>query len=85
MRAARRLDAPPLGRLLRIGGQPGEGPLAVEAARLVQAAVQVDDARAAGALVQVVDVLGDQGETRHVAGQFGDGEMRRIGLRPEYP
>ena len=39
---------------------------------------------AAGALVQVIDVLGDQGQARQAPAQFGDRQVGRIGLGREY-
>ena len=46
----------------------------------MQAAMQVNDVSAARALVEVVDVLGDKREARDVAGQFGNGHVRRVRL-----
>jgi hypothetical protein len=46
----------------------------------VETAVQVQDLTAAGALVQIIDILGDQSKTRSQSCQGGYGQVCRIGL-----
>ena len=72
----------------RGGGAPPAG----AAARRVQTAMQMDHAAAAGALMQVVDVLRDQRHRGHLPRQRGDGVMgcvrlgtRHLGAAPFIP
>jgi len=44
-------------------------------------AVQLDHVPASGALMQPVDILGDQQESRHATLQVGERAMTSIGLR----
>ncbi|MNJ70818.1 hypothetical protein D3C77_673040 [compost metagenome] len=81
MQAAWRLDAPPRLGLGRRARQPGVRPGARETARRMQAAMQVNHVRAAGPLMQVIDVLGDQRELGYPPRQLNNGPVRRVGLR----
>ncbi len=78
--AARRFETTSGFGFVRCGQRLGRFTGAGEAAWPVQAAVQMDHLAAAGAFVQVVDVLRDQRQLRHMAGEFGDGHVR--GVRP---
>lgn len=46
--------------------------------------MKVQDGFAAGALVKIVDVLGHEGELRHVVRHRGDRDMSRIRLGAQY-
>ncbi len=81
MGAGRRRYAAPCLRLIRNRQRCVGFALAVETARALQLAVQVGDVLAAGAFVEIVDVLGDQRELRHLARQRCDGQVSGIGLR----
>ncbi len=60
---------------------PARHPGAAQAARLEQLAVHVDQVARAGALVQVVDVLGDdEHRVRPAPFQLGERKLRRVGL-----
>src|SRR5690606_25963159 len=57
---------------------------ATPASRSMQAAVKMDDVGVSGALVQIVDILGHQGEPGYESRQFGDRPVRRVRLRLQY-
>ena len=73
-----RWQAPALLRLAQLRVQPRVRRRAIEAARRMQAAVQMNHRLAAGTLVQVVDILGHQGQPRHPPRQLGNRPVRRI-------
>lgn len=50
----------------------------------IQTAVELQDIRTAGPLMQTVDVLGYQGQARYPMGQRSDGPMCRIGLAEQH-
>lgn len=55
-----------------------------ETVGMVQAAVRSQRIAAAGPFVQVVDVLGDEGQFGKLGGQFGDGVMGGVGLSKQH-
>lgn len=63
----------------RHAGGKGMGVVAFKAAGMVQAAVQVEYFGAAGPFVQVVHVLGDEGELGDLCSELGQGQMAGVG------
>lgn len=53
----------------------------IDASRKVQTAMQMNHILAAGSLMQVIAILGDDRQLGHMAGKFGDSVMRPIWLR----
>ena len=67
-----------------VEGGVGEGSVAAGAAGLEELAVHVVDVAGAGALVEVVDILGAEVEAAgHAAFEFGEGEVAGVGLGGE--
>ncbi len=67
-----------------VEGLVGEGMVAAGAAGLEELAVHVVDVAGAGALVEVVDVLGAEVEAvGHVALEVGEGEVAGVGMGGE--
>lgn len=83
-RTTRRLDPSSLFRLDRIGQGVPVGCRAGCATRRVQAAMQVKDVAAAGAFMQVVDVLGDQPGVGDSSAQCGNRPVRGIRLDTQH-
>ena len=80
MATARRLDQLALLADGLLNVAEGGGTVAGETLWGHQTAMQVHDALAAGALMQVVDVLRDHGDLASAASQAGDRVVRGIGL-----